>query len=418
MRSTFKSIFSEIRSYSYHEKLFVLFVMLCSFCITAEHAIVKPISYSVFIYHFSTSYFPYAWLAMLPLNFLVVTLYNKFLPKLGCFKTGLVAVCSIVSINIICAFCLKTYPYLSFFQFIWKDLYVMLMFQLVWSIVHSTITMNRAKYLYGIIYGIGGLGSICGSCIPGFLAIKMGSEILILNTVVIYFLFIVCYKLILEVREKIESPDIKPIQLEPKNTSGGIALIYKSKRLKFILLLVIFMQLASTFIDFQFNTYLEALISNKDLRTEYSARLFGAIHVCNIFLQFFGTFIVVHLLGLKKTHILLPMVFGLNALSFLFFPVFSLAAISFSTIKACDYSIFTIIKEMLYLPLKTEEKFKAKSIIDVFAHRSSKALASFAILFLQFTHFSSYISWVLLVTFGMWLTTTLFMFKQQDLQSA
>lgn len=418
MKDTLRAVFSEIKSYSHYEKLFVLFVMLCSFCITTEHAIVKPVSYSVFISHFSTSYFPYAWLIMLPINFFVVTLYNKFLPKLGCFKIGLIAVSFIVSINVLCSFYLKSIPELSFIHFIWKDIYVMLMFQLVWSIVHSTITIKRAKYLYGIIYGIGGLGAICGSCIPGFLATKIGSEVLLLNTAVIYFLFIICYKLLLEVRVKIDHPDVAPIQLHPKNTSGGFSLIYHSKLLKFILLIVVFMQLASTFIDFQFNTQLEALIPNKDLRTEYSARLFGIIHFFNIFLQFFGTFIVVHLLGLKKSHILLPVVFGLNVLGFMFLPVFSLAALSFSTIKACDYSIFTIIKEMLYLPLKTEEKFKAKSIIDVFAHRSAKALASFVILSFQLLNLAPYISWILLFTFVIWLTTVLLMFKNQDLQTA
>lgn len=417
MRNTVTAFFSEVRSYSRYEKLFVLFVMLCSFCITAEHSIVKPISYSVFISHFSAAYFPYAWLAMLPLNFLVVSLYNKFLPKLGCFRTAVVVVTLIAGMNIICSFFLQSLPKLSFVHFIWKDIYVMLMFQLIWSIIHSTITTKRAKYLYGIIYGIGGLGSICGSCIPGFLAAKMGSEILLLNTVVIYFLFIVCYKLLLEVREKIEDPLIVPIDLKPKNTSGGFKLIYQSKHLKFILLIVVFMQLASTFIDFQFNTYLEKLIPNKDLRTEYSGRLFGFIHVCNIFLQFFGTFIVVHLLGLKKSHILLPVFFGLNVLSFIFLPVFSLVALCFSTIKACDYSVFTIIKEMLYLPLKTEEKFKAKAVIDVFAHRSSKALASFAILFFELLNLTSWISWALLSTIVMWLVTVLCLFKKQEVQS-
>ena len=38
---------------------------------------------------------------------------------------------------------------------------------------------------------------------------------------------------------------------------------------------------------------------------------------------------------------------------------------------------------MLYLPLKNEEKFKAKAIIDVFAYRSSKAVASLIIIALQ-----------------------------------
>ena len=41
-----------------------------------------------------------------------------------------------------------------------------------------------------------------------------------------------------------------------------------------------------------------------------------------------------------------------------------------------DKDVFNILKEMLYVPLKTDEKFKAKAIIDIFAYRSAKAFAS------------------------------------------
>jgi ATP/ADP translocase len=38
---------------------------------------------------------------------------------------------------------------------------------------------------------------------------------------------------------------------------------------------------------------------------------------------------------------------------------------------------------VLYIPLKPDEKFRAKAVIDVFAYRSSKAIASLLILGLQ-----------------------------------
>jgi ATP/ADP translocase len=43
-------------------------------------------------------------------------------------------------------------------------------------------------------------------------------------------------------------------------------------------------------------------------------------------------------------------------------------------------SLFGVIREMLYVPLQLDEKFRAKAIIDVFAYRTSKALD---ILFLE-----------------------------------
>lgn len=406
------------KSYTHAEKLFILFVMLCSMCITAEHAIAKPISCSVFIANFSAAFFPYAWLVMMPINFLVVMLYNKFLPRLGCFNTTAALVFIVAGFNLICAFSLGASSVLSFIYFIWKDIYVLLMFHQLWSVVHSTIAADRAKYLYGIIYGVGGLGAIGGSCIPGFLATKTGSEILLLITCFIYLAFIVFYKGMLKARECMETVEALPTALFSKNTSGGVQLIYKSKQLQFILMIVVLMQLASTFIDFEFNTHLASFVSNKDLRTEYSARVFGAIHTVNIFLQFFGAFIILQVLGMKKSHFFIPVLCACNILGFILFPVFGLITLCFSMIKALDYSIFTIIKEMLYLPLKVEEKFKAKAVIDVFAYRSSKALASLAILALQFLQLTSILSWVLLAVFIVWLVVVFYMFKQAYLKPA
>ena len=58
----------------------------------------------------------------------------------------------------------------------------MLMFQQLWSVIHSTISFGRAKYLYGLFFGMGALGAAIGSILPGYFAVKMGSESLLMAT--------------------------------------------------------------------------------------------------------------------------------------------------------------------------------------------------------------------------------------------
>ncbi len=82
-----------------------------------------------------------------------------------------------------------------------------------------------------------------------------------------------------------------------------------------------------------------------------------------------------------------------------------------------DYSIFGIIKEMLYIPLRVEEKFKAKAVIDVFAYRTSKAVASLLILFLQgisWIALSTLLSYAVLAIFCVWMIAVVTMFKYYD----
>jgi AAA family ATP:ADP antiporter len=422
IKSGVRALTRELLSYTYYEKIFICLVMLCSFCITSEFSVAKPVSYSVFLSHFPSGYLPLAWLALLPLNFFVVALYNKLLPRLGCFNTACGTIILTITLNLLGVFFLKNHPWFSFFHFVWKDIYVLLMFQHLWSVVHATIEKHKAKYLYGIIYGIGGLGSVCGSCLPGFFALKYGSETLLYSTAVIYAFFIAFYFWMLQARKHMEQErPLQAIQIKESKGSGGFELIKNSFPLKFILCIVVLMQLGSTLVDFYFTTHLQQLFPIKDLRTEYTGKLFGVIHSVNMLLQFFGAFFLLEIVGLRKAHLLIPALFTIYAAGLVCVPSFYLVVAAFSTIKACDYSLFTILKEMLYLPLSSDEKFKAKAVIDVFAYRSSKALASIALLTAQYFTFAAFdkiVSWSLFFTFFLWIATVMYFTKKISKQDA
>ncbi|PCI91561.1 hypothetical protein COB11_08300 [Candidatus Aerophobetes bacterium] len=419
MKQRLLEISSELKSYHITEKLFILFAMICGFCITSEYSVTKPVSYSVFISHFSASYLPYAWLATVPVNLLIIMLYNKCLTRFGCFKTTLFTVLTTAGFNVIATFTLKDIAVFSFLHFIWKDIYVLMMFQFLWSVIHSTISSGKTKYLYGFLYGMGGLGAALGSFIPALLATKAGSEMLLLATPIIYSVFIFSYKGLLTMRSKMETAGIKvsSIEFKKKDAKGGFSLIKNSKYLKFILLIVVFMQISASLIDFQFNSYLEQAIPIKDMRTAYLGKMFSVVHTVNIFLQLFGAYILVQFVGLRRSHFLVPAFFTLNIISFIFFPVFRVVTMCYASVKSFDYSVFTIIKEMLYVPLKVEEKFRAKAVIDVFAYRSSKAISSLLVLGLQMlaiTSVTKVISWILLGIFTLWLLSVFYLFEKQE----
>lgn len=364
------------------QRWFIFFAMACGFFISAEYAIVRPVSNSVFIAAYSSQGFPYAWLALVPLNFLVIALYNKYLPRLGCFKTYAVIASIIVSINVMSGFYLKSCSWLPFFLYVWKEIYVMLMFQQLWSVIHSTISLKKAKYLYGILFGIGALGAVCGSLVPGLLAVRLGSESLLFTSVGIYALLTFCYYCLLQ-----KSTLTPPVSTEKQTAwtalQESIGLIRSSKILLFILVIVVCMQVSSCLIDFQFNHLLEEAYPGKDARTAFTAKIMGSVHMISMALQFFGSFLLVHFLGFRKSHLLIPAVLLLNGIGFFFIPTFTMISLSFITIKSFDFSLFGVIKEMLYIPLNPKEKFHAKSIIDVVAYRSSKAVASLLILAVQ-----------------------------------
>lgn len=397
--------------------------MLCGFLISAEYAIIRPVSNSVFLTAYGTSFFPYAWIAAVPLNFVIVALYNKYLPHLGCFKMFLSIASVVATVNLFCAFYLSQIPSLSFFFYVWKEIYIMLMFQQLWSVIHSMVAFERAKYLYGLLFASGGFGAAVGSILPGFFAVKIGSEPLLFASLPIYLLLMLCFRLALK-----QTPEGVAMKLAPENKkssleafSHGMKLIVGSRYLTFILCIVVLMQLCTTLIDYQFNFVLERTILNKDLRTECTGRVLGMVHTTTIGLQLIGSFLLIHYLGVKRSHLLIPLLLSLGSVAFLFFPTFAVISFGFISIKACDFSLFGVIREMLYIHLKPDEKFRAKSVIDVFAHRSSKALASLLILALQIlfaSRLSAILSWACVALFITWLILVGFIFKQPSVVAA
>ena len=402
-----------MKTLSRKEKLFIFFAMTIGFLIAGEYGITRPASHSLFVTVFSSTMLPWLWLATVPVNLIAIFLYNRFLPVLGPFKMWAAVSLSVMLVNSTAANLLHTFPEFIFFQCIWKDIYILLMFKQLWSMIHVTIPSTKAKYLYGMIFAMGTIGSCLGSCIPSFMAVPLGSESLFFFTLPIYFVLLFAYKGALY-HSSITSLFWKKEMMENPSASEGIALISKNRLLMAILFLVVAMQVSSGFVEYKFNLYLETAILDKDLRTAYCGQLFGLMNLCSMGLQAVGSFVIIHVIGLRKTHFLIPFLLLGSAVCSWIIPSFALISFSYVFMKAIDFSLFSVSREMLYIPFGLDEKFRAKSVIDVFAYRSSKALVSLSIIALQAVagvYLLEVASYVSIAIFMVWIGVVFFMVR-------
>lgn len=404
----------EIEGFSRSEKFFIFFAMLCGMSIAAEYGITRPASNALFLTAFSSKAYPYVWLATVPLNLFVVYLYNRFLPKIGPWRMMATLAGATMAINTLCGLFLSAFPQLIFFHFAWKDIYILIMFKQLWSMIHSTIAASRAKIIYGVIFGMGTIGSVLSSLIPGFFAVKIGSEQLFFFTLPLYLVLLFAYSMAFKRSGVKETHFQRDLSADPRSREG-FALIYRSPFLIAVLLLVVFMQVSVALMEYQFNAHLEMNILEKDLRTEYCGRLIALMNILSAVFQFVGGFLMVHLLGLKRSHFFIPMLLCATAFFSLGLPSFAIISLGYVFIKSVDFSLFGIIREMLYIPLQLDEKFRAKAVIDVFAYRTSKALVSVCILVLQAVVGAAILSWISalsILIFIAWMAVVALMFKK------
>ncbi|MEC8306286.1 MAG: Npt1/Npt2 family nucleotide transporter [Chlamydiota bacterium] len=352
---------------------FVLLAMLCSFCITFEHAVSKSSINSLFISHYGAKNFPLAWIVSLPINLFVVASYNRFINTLGAFRFLLGIMAATMGVNALLAYGGATYAPLAFLMGVWKDIYVLLLFQQLWSIIHSSSNQKESHSLYGVLFGVGGVGSVVGSLIPGFFAVSLGSSHLLFFCLPIGALLATAYLFLL--RQSGVREDISP-RGQWADAWEGFALIRSSPTLRYILMIVLFMQVSATLMDLKYNAYLGVEFPNQDLRTQFSGRLWSCVNGCNFLLQFFAAFALVRWVGERRTHLALPIILLGLVVQSACMSSFFVTACCFAALKVFDYSIFNIMKEWLYVPMRQEEKFKAKAVIDVFIYRAAKGIAA------------------------------------------
>lgn len=393
---------------------FLCLVTLCAFFITSEYSTTRPVSSAIFLQHFSVSLLPYAWLISVPFNLGVVTLYNYLLPRWGALRLFCIFNSLVMTISLLCGFFAVSHPLLAFFHYVWKDIYILLMFKQLWSLIHTSVDTTKNRLVYSLLFGIGGVGAILGSSLPSSLAIKLGAHTLFFVTIPLYFLIMLCYGGAYRRSER-------GVPLNwTKSQWKGFHLIQRSPYLVALLGIVIFMQMAVAFTDFQFNTLLAETIPSTDAKAQYIGRVMGVVNGISLFFQLVGSFFLLKYLGARMSHLLLPLSLGCNAILFLIYPTFGMISYSFVTIKIFDFSIFSIFREMLYSPLEKEEKYHAKALIDVFAYRSAKAMASLVILSLPHIfgiYALSMTSFALLFLFLCWLAVIFFLFKQEKAQA-
>ncbi len=404
----------ESQSFNRIEKLFIFFSMLTGFLISAEYAITRPSSSAIFLTVFSSQAIPWVWLISVPFNLFIVYLYNRFLPKIGPLRMIGMVSAFVSAIHLVCAFALQYVPQFIFFQFILKDIYILLMFKQLWSMIHSTIPASKAKYLYGWIFGMGTLGAVVGSLIPGFCAVEVGSEALFLYTLPIYLILFWSYASAFK-RSFLNSISFSSdLTIDPRPRES-FALIRRSPFLIAVLCLVIFMQVSVGLMDYQFNAHIEMNIGDKDLRTEYIGRMSGLTNLLSGVFQFIGGFLMIRVFGMRGSHLFVPLILLGNAIICWMIPSFAIISLSYVLIKSIDFSLFGVIREMLYIPMKLDEKYRAKAIIDVFAYRSSKALVSICILSLQLLvgiEILGLVSGLAIAVFLGWIGVVLFLLRK------
>lgn len=295
---------------------------------------------------------------------LVVALYSKAAARrsIGTLLTNSAALTA-TTLAILLAMRSWNVPYASYGLYVWKDVYVVVLIELLWTLANSAFKQSTAKWAYGFFCMAGSLGDMSGSYLGASLAHRLGSAQLL-------WLILPVMVLVALVGRRSAQTCGWPSPNREQSTSAW-KILRDSRPIQMLLIAVVVIQISTTLIDYSYRvTALEAYRVLDD-RTAAFAHVDMFISATAMFLQLVSGLVVL-IIGLRVLFILLPIVVGLSALYYGLHPEFASIALLKIVNKSLDYSLFRTSKELLYRPLSYAERSQGKAIVDVFGYRAAK----------------------------------------------
>lgn len=368
----------------------------------SSYSLAKPAAESYFLAHHGSKALPWAWLAVSVAVVGVVALYARVAARASLHR--LFQGASFATSAVLLLLLLADYsgvPGSAFFLYVWKDVYIVVLIEIFWSYANLVFRIKTARWLYGVFLGAGSLGSVLGNLVAGRVAAEYGTiHVLWIVLPILSSLLLVSLRYSSSVVVPRPEPDAKP------SFGRSLGVVFASRYLTLILLLVVTVQLLINLLDFQYMAVLEETYPDVDRRTEVNGDVHAVINAGALTLQFVGG-LVLRSIGVSSTLILIPAFIGATVLFFLVVPGFVSMSVAKVSGKVFDYSLFRAAKEILYIPLDYRSKTQGKAVIDMMVYRLAKGGAAFLLLGLTALDAHTGLGFLNLTLTLVWLSITL-----------
>jgi AAA family ATP:ADP antiporter len=267
--------------------------------------------------------------------------------------------------------------------FIWTSVYNLFVVSVFWSFMADLYTNAQAKRLFGFVAAGGSAGALVGPVLAATLARPLGTPALLLVSAAFLGVAVLCiHRLLAWSAEQRGDTPAEKRSAETRPLGGGVVaaipLVLRSPYLLGIALFMLLFTTASTVLYFQQAQIVRDAFASSEERTSVFAAVDFAVNALTITIQVLLTGRLVRALGVAWTLAIVPVLLGLGFVALGFAPVLGVIVAVQILRRAGDYAITRPAREMLYVVLGREEKYKAKNFIDTVVYRGGDAVSAWA----------------------------------------
>jgi AAA family ATP:ADP antiporter len=281
-----------------------------------------------------------------------------------------------------------THAYVARTFFIWASVFNLFIVSVFWSFMTDIFSDNQARRLFGVIAAGGTAGALTGPALTAALVKPLGASNLLLMSAGFLAVAVMCIHRIIAWKKSFDADSDKVGRTSPtKRNAGheraiggsifaGVRLVFSSSYLIGICFLILLYTTLATFLYFQQAQIIRDSFDDPAQRTALFAAMDFSVNFLTLVSQLLLTSRIVRKWGLNWSLALIPLALGLGFLLLGMMPVLSVLIVVQVLRRAGNYAVMRPSREMLYVVLGKEEKYKAKNFIDTVVYRGGDAVSA------------------------------------------
>jgi AAA family ATP:ADP antiporter len=283
-----------------------------------------------------------------------------------------------------------THAYVARAFFIWASVFNLFIVSVFWSFMTDIFSDDQARRLFGVIAAGGTAGALTGPVLTAALVGPLGPSNMLLISIAFLAVAVWCIHRIIAWKQSAGNTSEKENHLRPVKPDSdaaqaiggsvfaGIRLVFSSSYLIGICFLILLYTTLATFLYFQQAQIVRDTFEDSASRTALFAAIDFSVNFLTIITQLLFTSRIVRKWGLSWALALIPLLLGFGFLLLGMMPTLSILIVVQVLRRAGNYAVMRPAREMLYVVLGKEEKYKAKNFIDTVVYRGGDAVSAWA----------------------------------------
>jgi len=355
--------------------------------ITTVHFAGKSVRQASFIDTIGAANLPYVFLAVALISYPVLVLYSRLAARFT-HSSIIIGSSLLHATGFVLFFFLLPLDrkWVVALFYIWLGMAFAIAVSQVWSYANHVFDPRQARRLFAFVGAGGLLGVIPGGLIAWGVTQRAGTRYTLLAAALMILVVPLLVLLIERNRPNTQPRQAPSRRAREDEAKGGFQIIRASRLLLLITVLMAMTVMVGQLVGWQFYWFVELRTQGLDQRTTVISQFFVIMGVVGFLFQLIFTQRIHRALGVGVAMRVLPATVGLIQVAVLVVLAIAPAAV-FPLVWALmlgegslRHSVDQATRELLFLPVPSELRVRAKAFIDVFVQRFAKGMAALLIL--------------------------------------